>query len=183
MRAHPIAAFQALPNQLIVGETVSDMDNNSLNSSSYYWEFGDGTNSPEENPTHEFPIDAGGIDYNVTLWASNDIGCVDSVSNVVSVQDIILFYVPNTFTPDGDQFNETWAPVFTQGIDIYDFHLVIFNRWGEIVFETYNPNFEWNGTYGDQGLVEDGIYIWQLDFKETMSDKRHKHGGHVTIMK
>lgn len=183
VRAHPIAAFQALPNQLIVGETVSDMDNNSLNSSSYYWEFGDGTNSPEENPTHEFPIDAGGIDYNVTLWASNDIGCVDSVSNVVSVQDIILFYVPNTFTPDGDQFNETWAPVFTQGIDIYDFHLVIFNRWGEIVFETYNPNFEWNGTYGDQGLVEDGIYIWQLDFKETMSDKRHKHGGHVTIMK
>ena len=66
---------------------------------------------------------------------------------------------------------------------MYDYHFTIFNRWGEIVWESYNPAYGWNGTYGNQGLVEDGVYIWQLEFGETMSDKKHRHRGHVTILK
>ncbi|MCJ8272315.1 MAG: gliding motility-associated C-terminal domain-containing protein, partial [Psychrosphaera sp.] len=67
--------------------------------------------------------------------------------------------------------------------DPYDFHLMIFNRWGEIIFESYDATVGWDGTYGDQGLVNDGVYIWSIDFKELSSDKRHKYNGHVTVLK
>ena len=91
--------------------------------------------------------------------------------------------MPNTFTPDGDDYNDEFKPIMTAGYDIYDYHLTIFNRWGEIVFESYNAAYGWDGTYGGQGIVEDGTYVWQIEFGETMSDKRHKHRGHVTILK
>ena len=61
--------------------------------------------------------------------------------------------------------------------------MTVFNRWGEIMFESHNALNGWNGTYGDQGLVDEGVFIWQLEFKETMSDKRHTHRGHVTVLK
>ena len=72
---------------------------------------------------------------------------------------------------------------FSQHFDPFDFHLMIFNRWGELIFESYNAEIGWDGTYSDQGLVQDGVYVWNIDFKETMSDKRHTHYGHVTVLK
>jgi len=51
------------------------------------------------------------------------------------------------------------------------------------MFESYNATVGWTGTYGDQGLVEDGVYVWQIQFGETMSDKKHTYRGHVTVLK
>lgn len=148
----------------------------------YEWEFGDGAVSTDTNAVHTYP-QIGNVDYLATLYAYNNLGCVDSMSQIVTVWDVLTFYIPNTFTPDGDEFNQTFQPVFTSGVDPFDFHMTIFNRWGEVMFETYNFDFGWNGAYGDQGLVEEGVYIWQIEFKETMSDRRHTHNGHVTILK
>ena len=89
-----------------------------------------------------------------------------------------FFYVPNAFTPDGDYANQTFQPVFTSGYDPYDYHLQIFNRWGEIVFESYNAARGWDGHYGDGGLVDDGVYVWVIEFKDALSDKRYKNTGH-----
>ena len=83
----------------------------------------------------------------------------------------------------GNNINNTFYPVFTAGYDPYDYHLSILNRWGEIIFESYDASVGWDGTYGTRGLVEDGVYIWQIEFGETMSDKRHKQRGHVTVLK
>jgi gliding motility-associated-like protein len=102
---------------------------------------------------------------------------------LVNVEDVIIFYAPNIFTPDGDDYNETWKPIFFSGHDPFDFHLLIYNRYGEVIWESYNPDAGWGGHYGSGGLVDDGVYIWSLDFKETMSDKRHQHTGHVTVLK
>jgi gliding motility-associated-like protein len=59
----------------------------------------------------------------------------------------------------------------------------MFNRWGEILFESYNLNSGWNGTYRDGKLVEDGTYIWQIEFGDTRSDKVHTYNGHVIVMR
>src|SRR5690606_6222786 len=116
--------------------------------------------------------------------ASSNVGaCVDQISATIYVQDILIYYVPNTFTPDGNNINNTFKPICTSGYDYYDYHLTVFNRWGEIVFEAFNADYGWNGHYGDGGLVEDGVYIWQIEFGETMSDKRNKQRGHVTVLK
>ena len=179
----PQASFATSTNAVTVDDTEIQFTNSSYNSVSWYWTFGDSTaGSNLEDVSHIFP-DHGAGTYEVTLIAYNSIGCADTVSHEVIVQDIILFYVPNVFTPDGDEYNETFQPVFTLGFDPYDYHLTIFNRYGEIIFESYNALTGWNGHYGGGGLVDDGVYIWQIDFKETKSDKKFTERGHVTVLK
>ena len=120
----------------------------------------------------------------MTLQAFSSNGlCTSVAKGQVVINDVIIYYIPNTFTPDGDTYNETFKPVFISGYDPYDFHLMIFNRYGEVIFETYDASYGWNGAFGDRGLVESGVYIWTLEFRETQTDKRHKDTGHFTILK
>lgn len=180
----PSAAFVASRYVLDEENHQVDFINNSSGASWYEWNFGDGTGfNTSTDPTHEFAIDQPNSQYTVTLVAGNGANCTDTALTNIIVQDVLIFYVPNAFTPDGDAFNEVFKPVFTSGYDPYDFHLMIFNRWGELVFESYNSQVGWNGDYSDQGLVQDDVYVWKIDFKETMSDKRHEFFGHVTVLK
>jgi gliding motility-associated-like protein len=179
----PEAAFTYNPDVPTIDDPMVFFENMSLFASSYTWNFGDGT--AEEfvpDPEHLFP-DAPNADYTITLIAENDIGCTDTAQQIIQIQDVVIFFVPNVFTPDGDDYNQEFKPVMTAGYDIYDYHLSIFNRWGELVFESYNAEYGWDGTYGSKGLVQDGVYVWVIEFGETMSDKRHKFTGHVSILK
>jgi gliding motility-associated-like protein len=180
----PVAAFTQNPQSVYTNDTEVNFTNESLYATDYSWDFGDGSETtPEVNPTHSFPDDRGDIFYPVELTAWNYLGCTDKVTVYLNVKSIIIFYIPNTFTPDGDQFNEEFLPVFDSGYDPFDYHLMIFNRYGEMVFESFNAAVGWDGTYGDRGLVDDGVYTWQIDFKEKHSDKRHMHNGHITVLK
>jgi len=180
----PEVSFTFNPWRPVVEETEVTFTNHSEYADTYEWTFGDySPNSFEENPIHTFPEEQGNVDYYVTLTGTNSIGCAVSSTQIVHVDDVIVFFIPNIFTPDGDEFNETFKPSFYSGIDPYDFHMTIWNRYGEIVYETFNPTSGWNGTYGSLGLVQDGTYIWSLEFGDNNSDQRHKHHGHVTILK
>ncbi|CAG7580854.1 MAG: putative gliding motility-associated protein [uncultured marine phage] len=179
----PIASFGFSTTDLNIEDPFVLLNNNSLNSDTYTWNFGDGSPySNVENPSHTFP-DLPNASYYVTLTAENYLGCYDTLSKIIIVDDVITFYVPNAFTPDGDEYNDVFQPVFTSGFEPNDFHLTIFNRWGEIVFESYDASMPWDGTYGDSGIKENEVFIWQIEFQETMSDKKHKHRGHVTVLK
>ncbi len=95
---------------------------------------------------------------------------------------MIIFYIPNTFTPDNDEFNQDFQPVFTSGFDPYDFNLKIYNRWGQVVFESNDATQGWDGTYGGE-LVQDGSYTWKIEFKSISNDERFIHTGHVNVLK
>ncbi|MGB1508085.1 MAG: gliding motility-associated C-terminal domain-containing protein, partial [Crocinitomicaceae bacterium] len=84
--------------------------------------------------------------------------------------------------PDGDEFNQIFQPVFTSGFDPYDFNLKIYNRWGQLVFESNDNNQGWDGTYGGE-LVQDGLYTWKIEFKSISNDERFIHTGHVNLLK
>lgn len=180
----PEASFSFQPQTLTTLEFTTQFNNQSVNSDEWDWDFGDLTPiDNDENPEHSFPNDAAG-QYTVTMTAYNyGRSCSDQTQAIVKVDEVVIFYVPNTFTPDGDEFNETWKPVFYSGYDIYDFHMTLFNRWGEIIWESYDASKGWNGHYGNGGLVEDGAYVWQVEFKEISSDKKQTHRGHVTVLK
>lgn len=178
----PIASFSVLDPTVTVIDPGVVFNNSSLNSDTYIWTFGDGSpNSGEEDPIHLYPEDPN-VSYTVILYAENYLGCYDSTTKIIIVDDIIIFYIPNAFTPNNDN-NQIFIPIVYSGVDIYNYHFTVFNRWGEIIFESYDPTGGWDGTYGDSGTVTDGVYVWQLDFLETMSDKRHQHYGHVTVLK
>jgi PKD repeat protein len=124
VETQPIAAFQMNPTSVFTNDTEVHLINQSLYASDYIWNFGDASPlSNEVNPIHFFPDDIGDVFYPVTLIASNYLGCADTVTQFMNVKGIILFYIPNTFTPDGDQFNEVFRPMFESGYDPYDFHM------------------------------------------------------------
>jgi hypothetical protein len=111
----PVALFNFISREVDLGTSTADFENTSLFSDSWTWDFAD--SSPLSNvfsPTHTYPsVDNGA--YPVTLIAENSIGCADTVVRMVHMEGLTIFYIPNTFTPDGDDFNETFQPVFTSG--------------------------------------------------------------------
>ena len=183
MSEQPIASFSYLPNPIDIQDTEVHFTNNSSGGVDFEWYFGDQTSiSSTENPIHIYPEITG--DYITTLWVyGTNPECMDSISTPIHIDDILIYYIPNAFTPDGDLFNETFQPIFTSGFDTYNYHLSIFNRWGEVLFESYDASAGWNGTYASGSLVNDGVYIWQVEFGNTNSDERHIDRGYVTVLK
>lgn len=181
---NPIASFYYEPFYPNILDTEVDFFNTSLYADSYVWHFGYAGNTTETNPTFFFPDDRPEI-YTVWMVANTNEGCADTAYANVEVQDVLLFYVPNTFTPDNDDFNQYFTPIFTSGFEPLTYHLTIFNRWGEVIFESYDYEIGWDGTYGvgSSNIVTDGTYVWQITFRETMSDKRHLYRGHVNILR
>jgi gliding motility-associated-like protein len=179
----PIADFSYFMDESIDFNTTVEFINESEGASDYLWDFGDGTaDNIEVSPTHEFPTTAAGT-YTVTLIATNNIGCSDRIQKTIEIKNELVYFIPNAFTPDGDDFNEAFKPIFASGLDVYDYQLVIFNRWGETIFESFNVNVGWDGTYGNGEIVQDGSYVWMIKFGETMSDKKHTINGTVTVLK
>lgn len=179
----PVAQFTANPS---VGSLVNNeihFQNTSYGATSYEWSFGDNAGtSTEVHPSYTYPEEPGL--YTVMLVAISQAGCVDTAYSQVTIKDELIFYVPNTFTPDSDQFNETFKPVFTYGFDPYDYSLFIFNRWGEMIFESHDTNIGWNGLYGiDGSSCQDGAYTWKIEVKTTSSDERKMYVGHVNLIR
>jgi gliding motility-associated-like protein len=178
----PEASFTADPMVTGTNDPEVNFTNESFNGVDYIWDFGD--NSPfvnTFNATHTFPDDQKG-DYVVTLIASNGPNCNDTAKLVIKVEEELIFYVPNTFTPDNSGFNDFFQPIFTSGFDPQNFKLLIFNRWGEVIFESNDASIGWDGTYGGK-LVQDGTYIWKIEFLVNSSDERITEHGHVNLIK
>ena len=87
-------------------------------------------------------------------------------------------FVPNTFTPNGDGINEFFRAITREAKEL---HLEVFNRWGELIFNTDDPEGAWDGTY--KGVPSPiGVYVWQVSMKETNGDSRFAR-GHVTLLR
>ena len=181
----PDASFIANPTTITTADPLCNMINTSINADQYTWDFGDNSGtSSVVNPTHTFP-DNEITNYTITLYATNESGCIDSAKVTIEMIEDIVYYVPNAFTPDGDNFNQTFQPVFTSGFDPYDYSMFIYNRWGELVFESHDALVGWNGTYlfSDDDLIQEGTYTWMIEFKTKQNDKRKKITGHVNLLR
>ena len=177
----PVAAFSTYPTQLESYNGFLTTANGSTNATEYQWDFGDGTpGSLAMEPTHSYSDNVGS--FEIELVASNQGLCFDTAYTIIEVIESLIFYVPNAFTPDGDNYNEYFKPVFYSGFDPYDFTMLIFNRWGEIVWESHNYDVGWNGTYNGN-VVPDGVYTWKIEVKTNRNDERKSYVGHVSIIR
>jgi gliding motility-associated-like protein len=112
-------------------------------------------------------------------------GCVSNLQETVITVDNCpeeLIYIPNTFTPDGNEHNQTFLPVFTSGFDPYDYNLSIYNRWGNIIFESNDHKVGWDGTFNN-GYAQDGTYHWIIQYGDLQTDKKTKITGFITLLK
>ena len=112
-------------------------------------------------------------------------GCVSNQQETVITVDNCpeeLIYIPNTFTPDGNEHNQTFLPVFTSGFDPYDYNLSIYNRWGNLIFDSNDHKVGWDGTFNN-GYAQDGTYHWIIQYGDLQTDKKTKITGFITLLK
>ncbi|MCH2226084.1 MAG: gliding motility-associated C-terminal domain-containing protein, partial [Crocinitomicaceae bacterium] len=177
----PTADFSYNPVNPDIYDSEVFFENSSTNAVLYNWTFGDGTSSIDFEPSKTFP-EIGGETYQVDLTVTSVDGCTDVNTQIVTVNEVVQFYVPNAMTPNADLFNPDFTPVFIPGFTPEGYSLQIFDRWGVIMFESQDPSIGWDGTYQGAIVTEDS-YVWKIEFKENKTDVTHRHFGHITVLK
>ena len=133
------------------------------------WDFGDGSTSEEMNPTHEYD---GLGDYYAQLTVTNALGCTDSAYTLV--EGPVLIYIPNAFTPNNDGINDAFKVVISE---VTRYELDIFNRWGELVFHSEDPDEVWIGNVnGGEHYAPAGMYNYRLKWKGARTDAEEMLG-------
>ena len=156
VRPSPIADFIFSPLELSSFDPTANFTNQSIDAVSWEWDFdGDGS-SIQLHPSFTFP-DTG--KQEITLVVTHESGCKDTLTKIIDVVPKVTYFLPNAFTPNSDNVND-----FFRGNGIFEgmlnFKLSIWNRWGEMVFETNDPTYGWNGQKNNNGdLSPNGVYV------------------------
>ena len=181
------------PNQESCGSTAI-LDGNSPKSSKGNWTLIKGTgiiNDPSDSTSGVSNMEIGISVFRWTVANSCDTSFADiTITNTGLCPDEnadknqLIYFIPNTFTPNEDNVNQTFQPVFTSGYEPLKYILYIYDRWGELLFESHNASVGWRGTYGTHGrIVEDGVYTWKIMYTDINSQKEHTILGHVVMIR
>ncbi len=170
----PIAGFTYSPATPLEN-TPTSFTNTSIGAVRYHWSFGDGDTSNLTNPTHQYNRTG---DFEACLIAYNEFGCPDTVCATVSALVSPLIAVPNAFTPNGDGVNDQ---VFVRGYAINRMLFRIYNRWGQLVFESTNQRVGWDGKY--KGVLQPmDAYAYTLEVEFTDGTRASKKGD-ITLLR
>ncbi|RIJ46850.1 PKD domain-containing protein [Maribellus luteus] len=174
----PVAAFEVdYPIALLEHSTIT-YSNYSESADFYSWDFGDETSSVEENPVHTF-TNLG--EFVTQLIIESKFGCKDTTDFSIKILPFTVF-TPNAFRPDSEiSENRTFMPVGL-GADENNFNLKIFDRWGQLVFESHSPNAPWDGSSRKGGKAPMGNYIWIAHYKDIQGFD-HEPKGQVLLIR
>jgi gliding motility-associated-like protein len=172
----PVAFFDVSPVTVDITEAEVNITDLSEGSIDCWYAMSDGGSSDECDTTYTFT--EGGYQQ-VVQYVMNEFGCVDSIAHLVVVEGF-LFYAPNAFTSNNDGLNDFWKPVLGA---VISYQLQIFNRWGEKIFETDNPDEPWLGNVnGGDYYVQDGIYVYRCQLEDRLS-RPHIFTGHIVKLR
>ena len=121
--------------------------------------------------------------YNIAVKRENGpCYAEETIQVLVTECPGVTYWVPNCFTPDGNENNQLYGPVMVNGYDINGFEFLVFNRWGQIVWESNDPNGRWDGTF-DNKMCTEGVYVWKLTFNVFGNDDKVTNHGHLTLIR
>jgi gliding motility-associated-like protein len=179
----PVSTFSWSPIAPNVGNTTVQFLNYSLGGVNYDWTIMDMyyLNAPE--PVFTFPNEGPG-EYDVCLLVTNADGCTDLSCGTVVVNDQFNIFVPNCFTPNTDGRNELFKPSIRGESLIQTYEFKIFNRWGDVLFETHDINDGWYGEVdGGEYYAIDAVYSWLIKILPNNGQEPFEQTGHVTIVR
>lgn len=176
----PTAKFILNPEVVSVIKPIVYYTNLSLLNDTNYWYFGDGDSSNTINPVHVYQQYPTGT-YNVELIVATDHGCRDTAYTYVQVENEYTLYAPTAFSPDFDGINDVFN-VYGNGIDPRNFHMYIYDRWGEVIFETKDLHQGWDGSVNGGDIGKNAVYTWLVIYKDLKSIE-HQKAGAVTIIR
>ncbi len=181
VHGQPIAGFTYHPTYPDELFNIVTFQNLTVLGENYFWDFGDGETSTAFSPSHQYPADTG--TYVVTLYVTSSFGCNDTVSLTLYVKPTYTIYIPNSFSPNGDELNEIFL---VHGYNIIDVSMDIFDRWGKPAFHQggVDPMVKgWNGTNqnGSQALPQ-GVYTYKIVATDVFNIP-HEFMGQVNLIR
>jgi gliding motility-associated-like protein len=133
------------------------------------------------SPPCETPEYTADVTTTFTVVGTNANGCSNTASITVNVRPLLTVVMPNAFTPNGDESNDIFRPICRTNI-FKDYHLSIYSRWGERVFETITPGEGWDGKIGDLPPTSD-VYVYVFEYELIVNGKPEKKSGEVTLIR
>jgi gliding motility-associated-like protein len=171
----PLADFSYTPPKTDIYDSEISFIDQSIYASSWDWNLGEGATSIIQNPVHLY-LDSGS--FLVTLNIENEYGCVNSTEKTVVIDPTYAIWIPNTFTPNSDGENDFF---FVSGYGIEQLELIVFDRWGAIMYQGATLDAAWDGSYKGKLGVQD-TYVYRVRAKDVF-DVWHEYVGKVTLLK
>jgi large repetitive protein len=159
----------------IIGESDLQINNTTVGGTNYFWSFGTSDSSVAFEPTHIYTTPG---EYAIDLITINQNGCIHRTSKEITVRNRELLYLPNAFTPNGDNMNDYFSLHYS---NISSVSVSIFNRWGQKIFTSEDRDFKWDGTFNGNP-VEMGVYVYKVRATGE-AGKEHTKIGSVTIVR
>jgi hypothetical protein len=180
IRVHPkpVAAFDVNFPVAILGQSELTFTNKSTLAEDFRWNFGDGQFSDAKDPVHSFTALG---EFPVLLFAESGFGCRDTAGMFIRILPFDVA-TPNAFRPESQiAGNRVFMP-FTIGVDPRKFHMTIFNRWGQQVFETRDTEYPWDGTLKNGAKAPAGNYVWRAVYTD-IQGFLHERVGQVLLIR
>jgi gliding motility-associated-like protein len=175
---NPHALFTINPESTSILEPTITITDASIATTSWYWDFGDKNSSPSSDPKEHTYADTG--TYKIKLIASNSL-CKDSTSEIVRITLPTSLYVPNTFTPNGDGVNDVFK---AQGDGITSFEMMIYDRWGQLIFQSTDINKGWDGKVnGGSEIGQIDAYVYVINITAFANKHDYTYRGVVNLLK
>lgn len=177
---YPVADFTWTPDEPTNGRPIQFTNTSTGEEiTDFHWNFGDGGVSINENPVHAYHV-LSDENFNVYLKVTNRFGCSHDTLKQITVTDKYAFYVPNSFTPNNDGINDLFLPRVT---DVLKYHLIIYNRYGEAVFQTVDTEEPWDGTFNGERCPR-GVYTWVITYiRYSAPETELRKSGSVTLIR
>lgn len=178
----PLPNFMWNPHAISYHSPTIEFKNLCELATSYNWIFEQGMPnvSNAEHPSVTYPVESEG-NYKITLIATNQYGCIDTLEKIIETHLDVIVYAPNSFTPDGDKHNNTWG-LHIIGHNEASVDIQIYNRWGEMIWQSHDADAHWDGTYKNV-VQQAGTYSWVLRVENKTTKMPFVAQGHLNIIK
>lgn len=183
---NPVSDFSFSPTDISLINNFTRFNNNSSsNATQFLWELSN-SNYSETFNTEELNYSFENLSvgsYSMCLISYTVNGCTDTICKEVNLKDDFVFYIPNGFTADGNSKNDEFGPIMKGAAD-NNYSMTIYNRWGELIFETSDINERWDGKNMVTGnLCPLGVYVWNIQLTDIINSEDKKFIGNVTLLR
>jgi gliding motility-associated-like protein len=172
------AGFLVTPAETDLGDPVVTFTDQSTGASGCVIKWGDGNVTSCDSVNHTYTTSG---TFSIGELVTNTYGCSDSTFRTVVIDPMpeVHLFIPNAFTPDGDGLNDIFR---INKKDVTDFTLLIYARWGQLLFTTSDPGRGWDGTFNG-ALCPEGVYTYSVRFRDSSSGRIQDYQGYVTLLR
>ena len=180
VRPKPTSSFTVTPDYTDICNSSIQFIDQSIGGADWFYWYDDTTlySTGAQSPYHTYVTPGNHYPYQIV---TNEFGCKDTSSSQLFIEPFTVF-APNTFTPDGDEFNNIFLPIVY--LHVEEWHMEIFDRWGEIIWESYDVNVGWDGIGPNGRVVQDGGYVWKVVYVSCEPHNPEKMiTGHINVLR